>query len=537
MGEVARTKVTIRPADGGDIIGIQSLFYVAYGDRYSHPEFIAESYLRKMIYSDNSHLLVAEDTKGEIVASASVVIDVGAYSDLVGEFGRLVVHPDVRGRHIGHRLMTERIRRVAPYLHIGFADNRVAHTRSQQISLSHGFAPVGFLPVHNGESVALFVRHFGDGLRLRRNHPRVAPQVYGLAQRSLASCGIEADAIVDEMSPPYALDESFEIEEMSARGYATLLRFERGRVKHPEIFSRSRLHFGLRTLESHNTSYLLARRHGHLAGAVGYAHDARLDHAVRIFELVAADEHPIRFLLKELMRRSREEWRVDYVEVEVNAHAPRMQKTLLDLGFVPVAYLPASVFHHVERLDTVRMQRFYIPVATDGLRLSPQSKPVFEMVIRGLHTRAIQPRLVRLLPATRFGMNLNREQASRLSTLFETVRFEDGETIVKAGERDARLHILLSGRARVYSTSPEEEVGTVGEGEFLGEVSLLRKTPHTATAVAEGSVEAATVHHKDLNALLRQRSDIGLVLFRNLATGLSEKLSRTDAFLSIKPWE
>jgi hypothetical protein len=57
------------------------------------------------------------------------------------------------------------------------------------------------------------------------------------------------------------------------------------------------------------------------------------------------------------------------------------------------------------------------------------------------------------------------------------------------------------------------------------------------TAVADGVVEAAAVRHNDLNQLLKQRSDIGLVLFRNLATGLSSKLSRTDAFLSIKPWE
>jgi GNAT superfamily N-acetyltransferase len=537
MDELDPAQVSIRPAGDEDIQSIQALFHVCYGERYSHPEFIAESYLRKMIYSDNSLMLVAEDPQGEIVATASVVIDVGAYSDLVGEFGRLVVHPESRGRHIGHRLMGERIRSVSPYLHIGFADNRLAHTRSQQISLSHGFAPVGFLPIHNGESVALFVKHFGDALSLRRNHPRLAPQVYGLAQRALKSCGIEADAIVDEMSPPYALDESFEIEEMSARGYATLLRFERGRVKHPEIFSRARLHFGLRTLESHNTSYLLARKDGHLAGAVGYAHDARLDHAVRIFELVAADEHPIRFLLRELMRRSREEWRVDYVEVDVNAHAPRMQKTLLELGFVPVAYLPASVFHQVERLDTVRMQRFYVPVRTDGLQLRDETKPVFDTVVRNLNTRAIQPKLVQLLTTTRLGKHLNREQVSRLSTLFETVAFEDGDTIVKAGERDACLYILLSGTARVYAGSPEEEVGAVNEGELLGEVSLLRKTPHTATAIAEGRVEAACVRHKDLNALLQQRSDIGVVLFRNLATGLSSKLSRTDAFLSIKPWE
>jgi CRP-like cAMP-binding protein/GNAT superfamily N-acetyltransferase len=537
MGEVQAAEVKIRPADEGDITPIQTLFSDTYGDRYSHPEFVSTEYLRKMIYNDNSLVLVAEDVKGEIVATASVVIDVGAYSDLVGEFGRLVVRPDVRGRHVGHRLMTVRVRHVEPYLHIGFADNRVAHTRSQQISLAHGFAPVGFLPIRNGESVALFVRHFGDALALRRNHPRVAPQVYGLAQSALRSCGVDADAIVDEMSPPYGLDEGFEIEEMNARGYASLLRFERGRVRNPEIFSRARLHFGLRTLESHNTSYLLARKDGHLVGAVGYAHDARLDHAVRIFELVAADEHPIRFLLKELMRRSREEWRVDYVEADVNAHKPRMQKTLLELGFVPVAYLPASVFHHVERLDTVRMQRFYVPVRTTDLHLSDQAKPVFEMVIRNLNTRAIQPRLVQLLPATRFGKHLNREQVARLSTLFETVTFDDGDTIVQTGERDARLYILLSGTARVYAGSPEEEVGTVKEGELLGEVSLLRKTPHTATAVAEGKVEAAAVHHRDLNALLQQRTDIGVILFRNLATGLSSKLSRTDAFLSIKPWE
>ena len=75
------------------------------------------------------------------------------------------------------------------------------------------------------------------------------------------------------------------------------------------------------------------------------------------------------------------------------------------------------------------------------------------------------------------------------------------------------------------------------EGELVGEVSLLKKTPHTATAIAEGPVEAAAVRHADLNRLLQQRSDIGVILFRNLATGLSNKLSRTDAFLSIKPWE
>ena len=161
MVEVDPRTVSIRSAREADVPEIQRLFKLCYGDRYSHPEFVSAAYLRKMMYSDNSIVLVADEAGEGVIATASVVIDVGAYADLIGEFGRLVVHPDKRGQHIGHELMTERINRVAPYLHIGFADNRVAHTRSQQISLSHGFAPVGFLPMHNGDPVALFARHFG----------------------------------------------------------------------------------------------------------------------------------------------------------------------------------------------------------------------------------------------------------------------------------------------------------------------------------------------------------------------------------------
>jgi CRP-like cAMP-binding protein len=55
----------------------------------------------------------------------------------------------------------------------------------------------------------------------------------------------------------------------------------------------------------------------------------------------------------------------------------------------------------------------------------------------------------------------------------------------------------------VYPGSPPEAVGSVGAGELLGEVSLLPKTPHTATAIAEGAVKAAAVRHNDLNELLQ----------------------------------
>ena len=50
--------------------------------------------------------------------------------------------------------------------------------------------------------------------------------------------------------------------------------------------------------------------------------------------LTGLDDDVIRFLLSELEDRCRKEWEIAYMELDVSAHAPRMQRTALQLGFV-----------------------------------------------------------------------------------------------------------------------------------------------------------------------------------------------------------
>ena len=54
---------------------------------------------------------------------------------------------------------------------------------------------------------------------------------------------------------------------------------------------------------------------------------------------------------------------------------------------------------------------------------------------------------------------------------------------------------------------------------------------HSASAVAKSQVETAVLSHESLESLIRRRPDVGVVLFRNLATGLGEKLQRSDLAL------
>jgi CRP-like cAMP-binding protein len=59
-------------------------------------------------------------------------------------------------------------------------------------------------------------------------------------------------------------------------------------------------------------------------------------------------------------------------------------------------------------------------------------------------------------------------------------------------------------------------------------VALLTASVHSATAIARTEVRAAVLTAADLTELVRQRPDIGAVLYRNLARGLGEKLRRAD---------
>lgn len=528
---ITDNQIVVRDAAEGDVGEICELFQSAYGDDYAFPQFFDPSFLKKQIFSDDCLMLVAVDRgSGVILGTGSVVYDVGAFTDLIGEFGRLVVHPDGRGRGIATQLMRARLMRVSEHLHVGLTDNRVEHIYSQKISLRHGFAPVGYLPTHNGEPVALFARHFGESQQLRRNHPRVAAPIHWLADAAMRNVGLPCDAIADESAVSYPNETDFELEQMTANGYASLLRIERGRLRQRDIFGPVKLHFGVRELSRHHTHYLLAKRDGQLMGAIGYARDHNLDNAVRIFELIYLNEQPVRFLLSRLEQCCRQQWQVDYLETDVSADAPRMQKTLLELGFLPVAYVPAAAFHHVERLDTVRMARYYVPITKDGISLVDAMKPIADRVIHDFNRQWIDPALARTISGTSLFVGLNSEQTACLANLFSHIRFDAGESIAREGHRDGRAYVILSGRAKVVARG-NAATDVIEAGEFLGELALLNAASHSANVRAIEPVDAAVIGEHDLGRLLRTREDIGCILYRNLAKGLGNKLKRTTPLI------
>jgi ribosomal protein S18 acetylase RimI-like enzyme len=531
--------ITVREATGRDVPAIQEIFLACYGTDYTDARYYDESLLTRLVYSDDSLLLVAEDTEtGKVVGTASVDLEVGARSDLVGEFCRLAVHPASRHHGVGQLLMTERLRRVGDRLQVGLVEARVAHPYSVRIAEAHGFAAVGFLPMRwrlrQGESLALMARHFGNALELRNNHPRVIPEVYPLAHLALSNCGLVPDTVVDEATPAYPPGGPFEVQDLTTEGYSALLRIERGRVRNREIFGPVRLHYGIFKVHARQSRYLIAREDGRIAGAVGFTLDP-IDRAVRIFELISLHDEVIRFLLGALLRASHQRWGDGLIEVDVSAHAPRMQRTLLELGFLPVAYVPALVFHDVERLDVVKMIRLPSPPEVDTGDLAPRCKAVAEVVLRRFRSRSVLPRVAEAVQRLPLFGGLDAEQVARLAGVCGVATFEPGEVVLRQGEADNQMHVVLDGEVAIAVAGLDEPVGVVRGGECLGEMALLTTGVHSATATARTRVETAVFDHQDLAELIRQRPDIGQHIYRNLAVGMGEKLKRLNESLCGRP--
>jgi GNAT superfamily N-acetyltransferase len=523
--------ITIRDAERRDAEAIKDIFEATYGHDYPYAQFYDVEGITRLIYSEHQVMLVAEDTNtGRVVGTASVVLDIGAMSDLVAEFGRLAVSPAARNAGVGRLLMDERLRRVRERLHVGLLDARLAHPYSLRIAESSGFAPVGLLPVQmrlgRPESFCLLAQHFGEALGLRRNHPRVIPEAAPLAQLALEHCGLPQDVVVDDASSSYPSRQDLTVRELTTEGYAALVRIERGRVRHREIFGPLQLHQGLFKLRTERSHYLLALQDGRVVGAIGW-NQSPVDGVVRIFELIALDDGVGRGLLDTLERRTRAAGVAPIMEVDVSAHAPRMQRTLLELGFLPCAYIPAMVFSDVERLDIVRMARLFVPPAFEAATVSPRVRAIVDLVLPPFRRGHVLPQVERAVTSLPIFDGLDADQVRHVASACHTADFDAGRAILQEGGDDRTLFVLLDGTVAVTRGTQGQYVGDVRAGECLGEMSLLTGQPHSATARAVVQTKTATLTHAAFSDLVRRRPDIGLRVFRNLAVGLGAKLGRT----------
>ena len=76
---------------------------------------------------------------------------------------------------------------------------------------------------------------------------------------------------------------------------------------------------------------------------------------------------------------------------------------------------------------------------------------------------------------------LNKEQISSLYRLAPIKKLEEGQILIKEGDKNQTFYLILDGEIRIVKDfqGTDSVLGTVGKGSLLGEISFIRKIPRT----------------------------------------------------------
>lgn len=118
--------------------------------------------------------------------------------------------------------------------------------------------------------------------------------------------------------------------------------------------------------------------------------------------------------------------------------------------------------------------------------------------------------------------------ASKLKLLAftsETIAFEDGETLFRAGDAADAAYVVLEGAVDIVIETGAQEVlaGTLAKNELFGELAVLTNSPRTATIRARGHLTALRIRRDVFLQLLCSDPEVSLQVIREL----SGKLIRT----------
>ncbi|MFQ5667222.1 MAG: MMPL family transporter [Candidatus Binatia bacterium] len=105
-----------------------------------------------------------------------------------------------------------------------------------------------------------------------------------------------------------------------------------------------------------------------------------------------------------------------------------------------------------------------------------------------------------------------------------------GTFITRRGELKPELYVLLNGRADVSRGDGTRPIRTLGRGDVVGEMGLVRQRPRSADVVAAADLEYMALDGRFLQRLRRRYPRIAATVFLNLTRILSDRLeSTTDA--------
>ena len=139
---------------------------------------------------------------------------------------------------------------------------------------------------------------------------------------------------------------------------------------------------------------------------------------------------------------------------------------------------------------------------------------------------AVDQELLQQLMTVPLFEKLSENELTDVLAISRVAEFQADHEIVEEGGSFVGFHLILEGQATVSQGS--RTIGTLGPGDYFGEISVLDGKPRTATVTTESPVRTLFLLGSTFQPLLDKHPSLS----RKILLGLCQRIRATEARVS-----
>lgn len=132
--------------------------------------------------------------------------------------------------------------------------------------------------------------------------------------------------------------------------------------------------------------------------------------------------------------------------------------------------------------------------------------------------------------------DLESQELTRMSQIIDKLHFKKGESIFKENDDTKGLYLIHSGKVeitKVTSDGWKQTLAAFSKGHFFGELSILEKRKHEASAAAVENTDILLLSKKDFEKMEKEDPELAFKVMKKIALVMCKNLRRmNDKFLN-----
>lgn len=473
------------------------------------------------------------DAGARLTASISFLPPQAGNNNPVANVGRHMNRPEAYADGTASALLVKLSELALERKQILIARVLAADNQSQILHEQAGFICAGFQPfkhmLRRREGVLFYYRLGRPDFVKRLPISDSLPQISELAATVLNALDLGEPAKVRDGATGYPLQTELKVTEV------TLDDFELWRMQaqsfNPPIEVSGFYNQGLgyfRTPGNVAPHALLAQREGKYVAGVAFVFD-EIDRCLRLVDSFSQDDLSMGALFHHLSKMAQAQLNAVYIEVDILMTAPRLLKAAEQLGFVPIAYLPAIFTKENAQADVVKMIKLNMVYSNENTALTTQAKKVADIIENNFQDQKVGVAIINLLRGLPFFEGLGDGELRKIARLFTQKLYRPGERVFNKGDSGNEAYVVMRGQIDILLEEGAKPIANVTNGQILGEMAFLDPSPRTAVAIANQASILLVIQRTAFSDLVQHEPHLGMVVMRNIAIELTNRFRKSQA--------